>query len=279
MSDEEKVTNEEAANEEAVTTEDVTAETTEGPVAGVGILVAAFTQEMAADEALKGLKEAKKKNGIKFDDAAVIRQDANGKVHYHETGDMSTGKGAAIGALIGGVVGILGGPAAIAVGAGVGALAGAGIALGDAGFDDQSLEEIGAALKPGTSALVAITSHAFLKAVQDNVDKADVQAAVQQLADTISAQLDAGKDAVYGLAITEEGIAASVITADDKSAEAMGFVVTEEGMAFAGGVVTEEGAVVVEGVVTEEGAVVAGVVAEVSDDEAEAADAEEEEKA
>jgi uncharacterized membrane protein len=158
-------------------------------VAAVGFLVMAFTDETAADEVLKGLKEAKKQKQFYFEDAAVVQQDAKGKVHYHETGDMSTGKGAGIGALVGGVLGILGGPAGIALGAGVGAAAGGVAAHRDSGFRDESLETVGVALKPSTSALAVITSHAFLRAVQKEVDVADIRTAVNNLATEISSKL------------------------------------------------------------------------------------------
>ena len=91
-------------------------------VAGVGIMVAAFTSEDAGEETLKALKNARSQRQVYFEDAAVIRQDADGDVHYHETGDVTGGKGAGIGAIVGGVIGILGGPAGIAIGAGAGAL-------------------------------------------------------------------------------------------------------------------------------------------------------------
>ena len=87
----------------------------------VGFLVAAFTDENAADQALDAMKQARKQRQFYWEVAAVIRQDVQGKVHYHETGDMSAGKGAGIGALVGGVIGILAGPAGVVAGAGVGA--------------------------------------------------------------------------------------------------------------------------------------------------------------
>ena len=80
-------------------------------VPAVGLLVAAFIDESAGDQTLAAMKEAKKQQKFYYEDAAVIRQDAKGKVHYSETGDMSTGKGAGIGALVGGILGILAGPA------------------------------------------------------------------------------------------------------------------------------------------------------------------------
>ena len=50
-------------------------------VPAVGLLVIAFTEETAADQALDAMKNAKKQQQFYFEDAAVIRQDAEGKVH------------------------------------------------------------------------------------------------------------------------------------------------------------------------------------------------------
>ncbi len=132
---------------------------------GVGMFVAAYVDEMGADQALDDLKQARDDGEMYWDDAAIVRNDAKGKVHIKETGDMSTGKGAGIGALIGGVVGILGGPAGIAAGAAAGAAIGAIAAHTDGGFDQNSLKEIGGALPPGSSALAVTTSQEFVEAV------------------------------------------------------------------------------------------------------------------
>ena len=150
-------------------------------VPAVGFLVMAFTDEVAADQVLDAMKQAKKQGQFYFEDAAVIRQDAQGKVHYHETGEMGAGKGAGIGALVGGIVGVLGGPVGVALGAGVGAAVGAA-ASGDKGFRNESLGTVGVALKPGTSAIAAITSHDFLRAVQKQVPIEQTRAAVSNLA-------------------------------------------------------------------------------------------------
>lgn len=235
---------------------------TEG-IAAVGFLVMAFTEETAADDALKAFKEAKKAKAFYFEDAAVIRQDADGKVHFHETGDMSTGKGAGMGALVGGIIGILGGPAGIALGAGAGAAIGAVAARGDAGFNDESLETIGVALQPGTSALAAITSHDFLKAVQKQVPEADIQAAVSNLAAEISGRLAEGKSMALGLILAEDGLAIKEVAVDDSSIEVVGAVITDDAVVAGAAVVTAEGAAYEIGVATEEGAVLeAGVVDE-----------------
>ncbi|MBE2222837.1 MAG: DUF1269 domain-containing protein [Anaerolineae bacterium] len=265
---------------------------TEG-VAAVGFLVMAFTDETSADDALQALKDAKKQKLFYFEDAAVITQDADGAVHHHETGDMSTGKGAGMGALVGGILGILGGPAGIAAGAGAGAVIGAAAAHGDAGFKDESLETIGVALQPGTSALAAITSHDFLKAVQKQVGAAEIQTAVSNLATEISARLSEGKSMAFGLILTEDGLAVKEVAVGEDSVEVVGAVITddamiagaavatadgvayevgvatEDGAAMEAGVITEDEAVIVDDVVTDEGEVVAVTDVEVEEDDEE----------
>ena len=174
-------------------------------VPAVGFLVVAFTDATAADQALDAMKDAKKQQRFYFEDAAVITQDAQGKVKYHETGDMSTGKGAGIGALVGGVLGILGGPAGVVVGAGVGAAVGAAISSRDSGFKNENLQTIGVALKPNTSAVAVITSHDFLKAMQQQVPVENIRTVVGNLAAELSTQLAANKSVAIGLLLTRTG--------------------------------------------------------------------------
>ena len=252
-------------------------------VPAVGFLVVAFTDENAADQALDAMKDAKKQQTFYFENAAVIKQDADGKVHYHETGDMSTGKGAGIGALVGGVLGILGGPAGVVVGAGIGAGVGAALSSGDKGFKNENLDTIGVALMPGTSAVAVITSDDFLKAMQQQVPIEDIRTVVSNLASELSAQLAAGKSVAIGLLLTEDGLAIKEIAADAESAQVVGAVITDdavavgaavvtaEGVAYEGAVVTDEGVAAEEGVVTDEGAVVVDAVAVPDEDQTAAA--------
>jgi uncharacterized membrane protein len=241
-------------------------------VPAVGFLVMAFTDEKAADQMLDAMKQAKAKGQFYFEDAAVIRQDAQGKVHYHETGELSTGKGAGIGALVGGIVGVLGGPVGVALGAGVGAAVGAA-ASGDKGFRNESLGTVGVALKPGTSAIAAITSHDFLRAVQKQVPIEQTRAAVSNLAAELSARLGENKNVAIGLLLTENGLAIKEIAANEEIAEVMGAVITDDAtivgaaVATADGVAyqivgsTKEGTAAEIGVITDEGAVVVDAVA------------------
>ncbi len=248
----------------------------------VGFLVMAFTDENAADEVLKELKEAKKQKQFYYEEAAVIRQDAEGKVHYHETGDMRTGRGAGAGALIGGILGLLGGPAGVVVGAGAGAAIGAAAAHGDAGFKDESLETVGVALKPGTSAVVSITSSAFLKAVQKQVPEAEIHESVKNLGEEIARNLEQGKSMALGIILAEDLLAIKEVAVCDDSAEVFGLVVTddavvagaalatEDEVAYEVGIATEGGVAMEAGVITEDQAVIVDAVATPAALEAEA---------
>jgi uncharacterized membrane protein len=197
-------------------------------VAAVGFLVMAFTDANAGDEALKAMKEAKKKKAFYFEDAAVIRQDAEGKITFKETGDMRSGKGAKAGALIGGVLGVLGGPAGVVVGSSTGAALGALAAKGDAGFRDESLKMVGFGLKPGTSAVTAITSDAFLKAVQKQVDVDDIRQFVSNLASEIYTRLNENKSIALGIILAETGLAFKEVAVGEDSAEVVAMMITDE---------------------------------------------------
>ena len=237
-------------------------------IAGVGLLIAAFRTEDAGDEALKRMKQARKEGKFYYEAAAVIKKEADGDVHYHETGDMSTAKGAGIGALIGGVVGLLGGPVGIALGAGAGAAIGGIAAHGDAGFRDSSLEQIGTALRPGSSAVMVITSKAFLKEFRKVVSDAEVWPLARAIGESIAEAQAAGKDMLLGIVLTEEGMALKRLAFDETTAEVFGVMVTDEGVAagaayadesgvvYQVGVSDSEGTVVETGAITEEGAVI-----------------------
>jgi uncharacterized membrane protein len=144
------------------------------------IIVAAFQEEDAADEALKTLKEAKREKLISIDNAAVIRKDEGGKLHIKETADMGGGKGAGVGVLVGGAIGLLAGPLGVAVGSALGAAVGGVTAkLYDGGFKDDRLREIGSSLQPGTSAIVAVIEHRWVADLEKELaeEGADVMTA------------------------------------------------------------------------------------------------------
>ena len=212
-------------------------------IAGVGMFVAAFLSEDGAEEEHKRLKDAKRSGAFYYDDVAVIRCNEKGKVKIKESGDMSTGKGAGIGALVGGVVGLLAGPAGVAWGLVIGGGSGALAALRDSGFEDKSLKELGSALLPGTSAIAVTTSKAFIDKARKQAQKGETLSLARDLASDIRDNLKAGQElVVYSLEITEEGIAANKLVLSDEVKALFGAAAGEGWVVAGGAVATEDGA-------------------------------------
>lgn len=201
------------------------------------IIVAAFQEEDAADEALKTLKEAKKEKLISIDNAAVIRKDDDGKLHIKETSDMGGGKGAGVGVLVGGAIGLIGGPLGVAVGGALGAAVGGITAkLYDGGFKDDRLREIGSSLTPGTSAIVAVIEHRWVADLERELAEEGADVMTAALAEDIAEQLQKGGELSITAVSGEEGFAASRVATTDDEAVVSGVIATDEGVIAATGV-------------------------------------------
>ena len=83
----------------------------------------------------------------KVGNVAVLHVRPDGKPKFIESKDWGAGRGA----LLGGVIGIIGGPIGILAGGGIGALA---AKLRDSGFKNDQLEQLGKSLGPNSSAVV-----------------------------------------------------------------------------------------------------------------------------
>lgn len=191
----------------------------------VELIVAAFRQEQAADEALDALVQAKRDRLVKIREAAVVRRDAGGKLHIKERGDLSTGGGAASGAAIGAVVGLFGGPIGALIGGAAGAAIG-GLAgrLIDTGIPDDRLRQIGEALQPGTSAIVAIIEHTWVDDLRAELTRAGGDILTQAISSDIANQLAAGRSVAYGALATDGGLVVERTSGDGKTFEAQGIV-------------------------------------------------------
>src|SRR4051812_26899413 len=82
------------------------------------VVVAAFSSEHGADDALGELRKARDNGFIQIRDAAVIRRDKQGVLTSEDTGRHGVGRGAVVGGVTGAVVGLLAGPVGWAAGAG-----------------------------------------------------------------------------------------------------------------------------------------------------------------
>jgi uncharacterized membrane protein len=202
----------------------------------VQLVVAAFQSEQAANDALDMLKELKKERVVGIVDAAVIRKNEDGKLDIKETADLSPGRGAARGALIGGAISLLAGPLGLVAGAG--ALIGGLAAKRDAGFSDERLERLGEALEPGTSAIVAIVEHTWVAELENELREAHADVTTEEIAQDIAAQLESGGEVSYTAIEGEQGAAAARVATGPTGGDMEFVAATDEGV-VAGGVVVE----------------------------------------
>lgn len=187
-----------------------------------GILVAAFPEEEKAAQVLEGFKEAKEQKKFHYWDAAVIRKDAKGNYYANETRDMGTPIGAGIGAVIGGILGIPGGPAGMVLGAGLGTGIGALFASHDGGIRDDSLEEIGHALKSGNSALLIVSDHEYLQTMRQYADEDSATRAVKKLTTGISENMTHGQNVAYLITAAGRSMSCHQLDADHEAAKLLG---------------------------------------------------------
>ena len=102
-----------------------------------------------AEGALKSIRALEHAGKVGLEDTAVVRKDADGKVTFHNEASSGTETGAAVGAVLGGLLFFVF-PVGIAVGAVTGGLVGRAAAPG---LDGAFVKDVGADLPPGGSAL------------------------------------------------------------------------------------------------------------------------------
>jgi uncharacterized membrane protein len=123
----------------------------------VSTLVAiAYPDTATAERVRQELIQARKEHLVELEDAVVVEHGPDGKIKLHQTVGTA-GVGAAGGAMWGGLIGLL--FLAPLLGAAIGAAGGAlGGKLADEGIDDMFMEDLGATLRPGAAALIALGS-------------------------------------------------------------------------------------------------------------------------
>jgi uncharacterized membrane protein len=111
----------------------------------------------------------------------VVRDD--GKVKFIESKDWGAGRGA----LLGGAIGIIGGPIGILAGGSIGALTSK---LRDSGFKNSQLETLGQSMQPGSSAAVIEIS-------QDAVPQAEGILKVLNATEIVTEPIDSSVAALF----------------------------------------------------------------------------------
>jgi uncharacterized membrane protein len=171
------------------------------------LVVAAFANEGGADDAMSTLKEAKREHLIKIREAAVVKRGSNGKLHINERHDIGGAGGAGAGAVLGIIASMVSGPLGPLVGTAAGAAAGGATgAIIDRGLDNQQLKQLGEALTPGTSAIVALVEHTWVRDLEAALQQAGAEVTTAAMAADIQAQLAQGRDVAYD-ALTAGGAA------------------------------------------------------------------------
>jgi uncharacterized membrane protein len=117
------------------------------------LIAMTFDSETAAADALKSLRQLEQSADLDLEDTAVLVKDGNGKIKPHNELSGATEKGLVAGGILGAALGFAFPIAGVLLGAGGGALVARFLKTGiDPGFT----KEVGAALKPGGSALILI---------------------------------------------------------------------------------------------------------------------------
>jgi uncharacterized membrane protein len=247
----------------------------------VQVVIAAFEQERSADDVLAQLKGAKWAGLIGIQNAAVLRRDKKDKLHIKELKDWGGGKGAAFGGTLGAIVGVLTGPGILVAGAAGALIGGLAAKLRDSGFSDERLKTVGASLKPGTSAIIAVIEHKWVAELEKEMAEAGADVLTEAVAADIAGQLEAGREVAYNVLSTAEGEAISRVSMGEDYVEASGLAISQEGL-IAGNIVATEDAIAGEQLVaTGEGIsyTVGAAVVEGEEPAAEALDVAEDDKA
>jgi uncharacterized membrane protein len=117
-------------------------------------VVAIFPNEAKAYEGTRAMKDLQAEGSLTLYGMAVVTKGADGKAIVKETADPGP-LGMGVGALTGGLVGLIGGPAGAAVGLATGTMLGGWSDLFNLGVGTDFLDKVSRELSPGKSAVVA----------------------------------------------------------------------------------------------------------------------------
>jgi uncharacterized membrane protein len=133
------------------------------------LIAIAYPDKQTASEVRQTLARLQTEHLIELDDVVVVVKDNDGKVRLDQAVNL-TGAGAASGALWGGLIGMLffAPLLGMAVGAASGALSGK---FSDFGVDDNFMQDVGAHLQPGGSAIFVLVRRATPDRVLEEVGR------------------------------------------------------------------------------------------------------------
>ena len=126
--------------------------------------------ERLAREALEFVEDLHRRHTFKVLNAAVLVKDEEGNVSVVDRRDIDPKKGRLLGAITGGLIGLLAGPGGAILGAlaGLGAGGAAGKLI-DEGFSDKFLKNLQDYLQPGSAAIILLVEHEWVKTVAESM--------------------------------------------------------------------------------------------------------------
>ena len=192
------------------------------------ILAFNFDGQDTANQTVKAIKSSGALEGYDIVAQCVVEQDVKGKVHIHEPG--RGGVGGAVGAVAGGLLGLIGGPAVLLAWAVGGAVVGgvAGKYLGRP-FKKGDLEQIGEAMSPDSSAFMLLLEDTYSEGVVNSLKGYNANVVTLTVGDEMSGQI---ASYVAGEATDDQGNV--VAGAGGVAADAAGNVVAGGEVAAAG---------------------------------------------
>jgi uncharacterized membrane protein len=149
--------------------------------------------ERLARESLDFVQKLHQYQTLSLLNAALLVKDKDGTVSVVDTREFTPKKGRLMGAITGGLVGLLAGPGGAIVGALVGL--GAGGAAGkviDKGFSNKFLENLQGYLQPGSAAVIVLVEHRWARSLAEETAGQEGFVLQQPLTDRLVEDLAAG---------------------------------------------------------------------------------------
>jgi uncharacterized membrane protein len=165
------------------------------------LIIAAFDAKAGAEEAMKGLKESQDAELTKIQAAVALHKDEEGQIHFKDVG-LTPAKGAVGGVVLGAVVGILTGGTGIALGA-LGALVGGlvGRRKRDSRFPAERVNQLAAALAPGSSAAVVVMEPGWGVVLEERLGLLGAEVLAADIPAGVAEQSAADREAAYAALI------------------------------------------------------------------------------
>lgn len=189
---------------------------------------------------MNDLKQGKKAGLIGIQDAAVVVKNEKGKLKITDAKQRKA-KGFVTGGLIGGVIGLIAAPPAAAVAAGGGLIGFLTGKLKGAALKSE-MKELGSALTPNSSAIVAVIEHSWVSQLEEVMAAAGAQLIREAIKADIAEQLNAGGNVLYTAGDSALGSGAARVTATATEVQVSGIFMNEDGILIDEAIITTESA-------------------------------------